>query len=906
MTSFFINRAVDERSFLTFDGERITIYKKLAGKYIKAHAWLLATLIPQFKSLPKDVFVHATNKYVLLFAGSQKKSLLVVISMMSGLLRGHLTPVSGKLIHCEVQEGDGLVIRAVDANGNSIRLALQPETLDLLGPIDVVPNGVGSIEDARVLQCGLDGVVQALLGKELIVSQVIPSEQVTRSHKLSNIQQLIMLWESMVHYFLLAKDADGHLLVCQFSKETFELLNSWTLFSVPEKAFVHAHVLDDKVVIVSSNSGGISVNILDLNSMNVLNLISEDPLNLTDIKDCVVTKGLNIYLLSGSASVTLYSGLAARNTWKMQSVKERFEFNHWFNVLLPSPSLETRAIECFPWTSNKTFGNWNELRVAVDALVEAENYKAMALLVKLTGGDVDKFCKEYSIVRMDRLEVQAAVAIHEGAPLTPLLPVMPWAWLSSIYKSCKSRTQIDQLANYLLFSEVPAGADAAEIIIASDIEPSLILDYAQRQKCLPLFVTSLPAKTILNASLSNRELSAILPLVDPKVRFHLLFNRYLYPEALYSYQNEGKSGELDFFVENLVKAIPDLQAKPFAAVPQLYPELPQFTLSPTVNTSDAQPATQHHNGKESRKSAVTFAPSPHRDSIKSPPLHGRPMHSPEKVSLSPSKFPVRLATPRHHSAIQPSKLSQHTMLELSPSTSMETSPSKRRRLRTPSPARKAEQESPRAKSPSKSPRKTVEKKKQSPAKKSSPEKAKSSSPGKVVESPIRRRGRRERGEVGFIEKDVMEFPRKHKAPEHYSPSPSKKRMRSPSPTKGKSPARISPRRRIFEDEEVEASPEPILTNVTTKRKRTLKPSAFTTTSLSSPKKASTPKKVTSPKKISTLKKVSSPKKTSTPKKVSSPKKSDVSSASTPKRQMKKLIEESIELRQSPRLKSKKK
>lgn len=136
--------------------------------------------------------------------------------------------------------------------------------------------------------------------------------------------------------------------------------------------------------------------------------------------------------------------------------------------------------------------------------------------------------------------------------------------------------------------------------------------------------------------------------------------------------------------------------------------------------------------------------------------------------------------------------------------------------------------------------------------------------------------------MGFIEKDVLESPRKHKAPDYYSPaspkSSTKKRKRSPQPTK--SP---SPRRRIFEEEEeskeekvVEepklTSPEeaiPTPTNVT-KRKRTVKPASFTTTALSSPR-------------------------------------SKKSAPSTPKRQLKKTFEESgSEVRHSPRLQAKKK
>lgn len=826
--NFFINRFVDERSFVSVQDNRITIYQKLAGKYLKAHDCHLPSVIPQFDATIQHI--SATKKYVVVFAaaGSKKGSgYLVGVNIGNGLLRAHPLPLVANIINCFIQEGDSLVVRAVDSKGSLISIHLQLESLDLLGPIDITPNKIiGDVTQAELLQFGSDGLVHTLLAKELIISQVIPSQQATRSHQLENIKELLRLWEGQLHFFLLAKDTEAHLLLAQFSKDTFEFLNSWTLFSVPEGSFMHAHVLEEKVILVTVSLGSIrnvSVNILDLTTMNVLNLISEDDLNSDSITDCLITKGLNIFFLGTSGSVLFYPGLAARNTWKTQSLKDQFDFNHWFNVLCPFKPFEVASVDCFPWTTfAATFTSWNELRTSVDALIAQENFKAIALLIKLSDGNFEKFCKEFSIVRADMLELLVAANIHEVTSLTPLLPVVPWAWFPAIFKSFKDRSQISQLANYLVFSDIPSTSETAQIILASDLEPTLILEYAKKQKCLPLFINALPSKVVLNASFTPKELSLILPLVIPQVRFFLLFNRYMYSEALDSYQQQA-SNELEFYVSNLLKAIPDLQAKPLA-LPQQYPDLPQFTLS-----SPHSPLVTQK--KETRKSIVTFAPSPHRDSIKSPPLHPQPIISPKNVTLSPSKFPVRLATPRHHAAIQPSRLSQHTPALIEEEFSISSSPSKRRQQQ-----------------------------------RSSPLKAASSS------STKKKRGKKEE-DVGFIEKDVLELPRNHTAPDYYSPSPqssTKKRKRTPQ-SKGENKA---PRRRIFEEEEPEIakfgemkeSPIPTPTNVT-KRKRTVKSAAFTTTSLKcSPKKA----------------------------------------PSTPKRLTKKAQEESNEVRQSPRLAAKKK
>ena len=665
---------IDDQSLLIYDSSSVQIRVKLSGKYFLAANWNLTDF--NLKSEDSQIkFVLATGSIVIiLIVGSSKRfgCQIVCLNRNDGLVRSYPLPpfdevLDGNLSHLE----NKLLVKIITDKATLIKVPLAEISYDLAGPIEetVVMNSSDRADTlvlAKIFDISPNDnfVLVNLMKSSSCISQITSLS--SQTHILDRLSSILYLTRAINSIFLAAQEPTGSVVLYKFNLESFELSGSFHLFdAVDSQSFIHLHlILPAKLLIFCIRDDSITIQLVELNSMNLLELCTEK-LNFfsSEVADMRVSKGLNVQFLLTNGSVINYAGLASRNTWNNAGglFADKFEFNQWFNLLdefVPLCDIPTGVP--FLKDMTKNISSWTEMRSTVDHIISDANMLtssklcSIGFLIGSRGTGYTQFCKLFSVYAFDKIQVDFAIALKSLKSIARYLQIIPLNWYTQI-KTDLTRTQLDELANYFINTNITMHLD---LIVGSDIEPMIILDFACRNHLLDDLVNSLPFPSILNYPFTQKEFVQVFQsLSDYRGKFLLLKTRYFYADMYQLFaNNRSLLTSEEPTINNLKKAIPDIAALPTRFYNKLsrYPTLPRFDISsspqPQIVPIESPSPLKERTALGRR---VSFAPSP-RLEIKSPPLH-EPKQ--DEIRLAFGGLERKLATPRHHATILPSRLS---------------------------------------------------------------------------------------------------------------------------------------------------------------------------------------------------------------------------------------------------------
>jgi hypothetical protein len=667
---------IDDRSLLIYDSSSIQVHYKLAGKYYQATNWNLSDFNLKYNEAQiNHVLANDTFAIIILVGKSKREgNQIICINRVEGLVKSFPLPSFDKILRGNMAlVENSLLVKIITSTASLIKIPLDKSTLDLTGPIEetVVMNMIkgNELEQAKLFDISPKDsfILVSLMNSSLCVSQI--TTLCTQSHILEGISSILYLTRALNFIYLAVKEADDSVSIYKFNLESFELSGSFHLLDpIDSQSFVHFHLIPPaKLLLFGFKENMLAIQLVDLSSMDILEICT-DKFNFlsSEIADVRISKGLNVQILLTNGSIIDYSGLACRNTWNNLGslFGEKFEFNHWFNVLEEFiPLCDVPIGIPFLGEMTKNISTWTEMRSNVDRIINDKNLNTLnklqiiGFLIGTRGNNYAKYCKSFSIHSFEKIQIDFAISLKKGENLGKYFPVIPLNWFSYI-KTNLTRPQLNELANYLVNANFTTHLD---IIVASDIEPVIILDFARRNHLFEEIVNSLPQSSILQYPFTKKEFAQVFQsLTDYQTKFLLLKTRYCFADMYQLFiNNRILLANEEPTVNNLKKAIPDIASLPTLYFNKfsLYPSLPNFDLSsspqlPTTNVGS--PAREKF--EPPRK--VSFAPSPYA-SIKSPPLHEPRLNDTKAIAGRAGKS----ATPRHHAAIQPSRLSTQFKLE---------------------------------------------------------------------------------------------------------------------------------------------------------------------------------------------------------------------------------------------------
>ena len=664
---------INERSFLIYDPSSIQIRHKLSGKFYQTASWNLSDF--NLKPAESQInFVLACDPFLIIFlVGSSKRigNQVICMNRNDGMVRGFPLPSFDDVLDGNISylEND-ISVKIVTNRATLIKLPLEKLTLDLSGPIEetVVIDHDDTLIQAKIFDISTNDnfVLVNLMNSSSCISQI--TSLCTQTHVLDKFSSILYITRAINSIFLAVKESAGSVLLHKFNLDSFELSGSFHLLDrIDSQSFVHFHLIQPaKVLLFCFKNEILTIQLLELTSMNLLELCTDEVGFLSsEIADVKVSKGLNVQILLSNGSIIDYIGLASRNTWTNTDnlFADKFEFNQWFNVLdefLPLNEIPTDIP--FLNSVTRSISNWNEMRSTVDRIIADTDINTLCrlcsigFLIGTRGTNYAQFCKLFSVYSFDRIRVDFAISLKKEESIAKFLQIIPLNWYTRI-KTDLTRGQLNELANYFINANITMYLD---IIVGSDIEPMIILDFARRNHMTGELVNSLPLPTVLNYPFTKKEFVHVFQsLSDYRAKFLLLKTRYRYADMYQLFiNNRNLLTSEESTINNLKKAIPDIATLPthFYNKLSLYPTLPKFDIS-SPPQPQVTPIKSPSPLKKRTIRRVSFAPSPQL-AIKSPPLHEA---KPTEIQLG--GLERKLATPRHHATILPSRLSSQLKLE---------------------------------------------------------------------------------------------------------------------------------------------------------------------------------------------------------------------------------------------------